>query len=101
MGKDHSYVRLSTDDGEGLGFLRSRELGSPRQSGRDGEHRGVRRGKEEGGGEMMRNREAEVAGGVRKQREMWAERDMGKQGRRCDSQRDIHGGIKRYGETER
>lgn len=42
MGKDHSYVRLSTDDGEGLGFLRSRELGSPRQSGRDREHRGVR-----------------------------------------------------------
>lgn len=99
MGKDHSYVRLSTDDGEGLGFLRSRELGSPRQSGRDREHRGVRGGKEEGGGEMMRNRQAKVGGGVRKQRDVG--RDMGKQGSRCDSQRDIHGGIKRYGETER
>lgn len=50
---------------------------------------------------MMRNREAKVGGSVRKQREMWAETEMGKQGSRCDSQRHIHGGIKKYGETER
>lgn len=36
MGKDHNYVRFSTDDNEDMGFLRSKELGSPRQrSGRD------------------------------------------------------------------
>lgn len=29
MGKDHSYVGPSTDDGEGFGFLRSRVLGRP------------------------------------------------------------------------
>ena len=51
LGKNHSYVRPSTDDGEGLGFLRSRELGRPRQrSSRDGGHRGMRgvRGGKEG-----------------------------------------------------
>lgn len=47
MGKDHSNVRPSTDDGEGLGFLRSRELGHPRESSsRDGGHREVRGGEE-------------------------------------------------------
>ena len=46
MGKDHGNVRPSTDDGEGLGFLRSRELGHPRESSRDGGHREVRGGEE-------------------------------------------------------
>ena len=47
MGKDHGNVRPSTDDGEGLGFLRLRELGHPRErSSRDGGHREVRGGEE-------------------------------------------------------
>lgn len=50
---------------------------------------------------MMRNRGAKVGGNFRKQREMWAETDTGKQGNRYDSQRDIHGEIKKYRETER
>lgn len=50
---------------------------------------------------MTRNREAKVGGSVRKQREMWAETDMGKQGSRSDSQRHIHGEIKKYGKMER
>lgn len=49
---------------------------------------------------MMRNREVKVGGSVRKQREMWAETDMGRQGSRSDSQRHIHGEIKKYGKTE-
>lgn len=59
-----------------------------------------REGKRERG-EMVRNREAEVGGGIRKEREMWAEKDMGRQGSRCESKRDIHRAIKRYGERGR
>lgn len=36
-----------------------------------------REGKRERG-EMVRNREVEVGGGIRKEREMWVEKDMGR-----------------------
>lgn len=68
MGKDHSYVRPSTDDGEGLGFLRSRQLSHSRQrSNRDGEQRRARGEEIEGQTEMVRIGEVREGGGVRKQ----------------------------------